>query len=307
MEYFNFKEFIIKHKDLANRIFLLKKTTKKCGFFIYNKNLAFVTVSETSEKNSIATKYVEYVPNIEITSVYNCPSFEKGKYDFLILKEQENDEIINSFTKLCDLYAHNPSVPFDEFIQSIVDLFQLTRTQSLLDCIGLFGELVLLKTFFENGINLSSFWHQSGIYSKYDISMPNINVEIKTSISDSTTFKIKHSQIFNKDKNVVALVSLRSTEATGLSLSDLVSYFRNTKPFSENLRFLIALEKELQKKIEPDTFRKHFALNDIYCFDCSKIKTLTNIPFNITDIVYDYCFDINDSFDINDFARTYLR
>ena len=293
--------------NTADKIFLLEKLTKNAGFFTFDNNLAFVTTSLTNQKSSITTKYVEFIPNTEITSVFNYPSFDKGFYDFLILKEREDDQTIESFIKLCDLYAKNPTIPFDEFIASIVDLFQLTRAGSILDCIGLFGELILLKKLFENGIDLTQYWHLSGTYSKYDISLPKLNIEVKTSVTDSTSFKIKHSQIFNGDNNIIALVSIRTSEMTGASLEETVNFFKTTRPFCENLRFIISLEKELQKKIEPDTFRKRFSLNDIYYFDCAKIATIEEIPYNISNVTYDYSFDLSESFDINELINKYLK
>lgn len=302
-----YKSFLHNGNNSADKIYLLEKLTNIAGFFAFDNNLAFATTSTTSQKSSITTKYVEFVPNTEITSVFNYPSFEKGFYDFLILKEREDEQTIESFIKLCDLYAKNPSIPFDEFIAYIVDLFQLTKTQSYLDCIGLFGELILLKDFYEKGVNLAKYWHMSGTFSKYDISLPDLNIEVKTSSSDSTSFKIKHSQVFNGDKNIIALVSVRASEMTGTSLEEIVRFFKTTKPFSENLRFIISLEKELQKKIEPDTYRKRFSVDGVYCFDCSKISTIEKIPFNISNVSYDYSFDLNESFDTKDLISKYIK
>ena len=302
-----YREFVSRFNSFDGKIFLIEKLTRDAGFFVYNGNLSFVVKNSQQNRNSINTKFVEFIPSLEIISVANYPSFERGNYDFLVLKEKENEEIIDSFINICSLYINNPIISFNEFIQSIVDLFQLTRQQGYLDCIGLFGELLFLKTMYENGIDFSNYWHLSGIFSKYDISLSELNLEVKTSVNESTTFRIKHSQLFNGDKNIVVLISIRNTELGGESLETITRYFKNTKPFSDNLRFFIALEKELQKKIEPDMFCKRFSLVNICFFDCNRISTLKSIPYNISDVVYDYTFDLNDSFDLNDLKKMYLK
>ena len=98
----DFKIFLISENNIKDRIFLLEKLSENSGFFAFNDNLAFVTKSISKQNASIATKYVEFIPNTEITSVCNYPTFEKGMYDFLVLKEREDEDIINSFSKLCN-------------------------------------------------------------------------------------------------------------------------------------------------------------------------------------------------------------
>lgn len=307
MKYELFKDFISSKDSSDDRIFLLEKVSEQCGFFEFNNRLCFVVKTSESKNDSVSTNYVEFVPNMEINSVTNDPSFEKGVYDFLILKEQDDDEIITSFIQLCELYGRNPTISFNDFISSIIDLFQLPRKQSYLDSIGLLGELILIYKFFEMRIDVSSYWHLSGPFSKYDFSLPNFNIEVKSSITDSASFKIKHAQLFNNENNIVALMSLRKTDSSGFSLEQLIHFFKNTKPFSQNLRFLIALEKELQKQIEPDMFKNRFDLFGIFFFDSKKIPTISGIPFNISEISYSYDFDLSESINIDDFIQHYLR
>ena len=307
MNYSDFRTFITSKGFSENSAFLLEKISNDCGFFAFNRHLCFVIKSGKSKKQSVSTNYVDFVPETEINSIDNDPSFERGKYDFLILKEQEDEELIESFIKLCDLYGKNPSMAFDEFISSIIDLFQLPRKQNYLDCIGFLGELIVLYSFYDKKINLSSYWHLSGPFSKYDISLKTLNIEVKSSTSNSTTFKIKHSQLFNNENNFVALVSLRKTESSGFCLEQMVHFFKNTVPFSSNLKFQIALEKELQKQIEPDMFKLHFELNGLFFFEANKLQTITGIPLNISEISYDYDFDLSDSIDLSEFILNFMK
>ena len=307
MDYKTFKNFINSQNLNDGKAYLLEKISNICGFFEYDGKLCFVVKTSEASNNPISTSYVEFIPNMEINAVINDSSFSEGQYDFLILKEQEDESIFASFTKLCMLYGENPSIPFNEFITSIIDLFQLSRKQSYLDCIGLLGELIVLFKFFERKIDLSSYWHLSGPSSRYDFSLKTFNVEIKSSVTDSTTFKIKHTQLFNGENNIVALVSLRKTESSGFSLEQLIHFFKNTEPFSQNLRFLIALEKELQKQIDPDLFKNRFILSGLFFFDVHKLQTISDIPYNVSEISYNYDFDVSESFGLDEFIQEWFR
>jgi hypothetical protein len=183
-------------------------------------------------------------------------------------------------------------VQIGTFIYSIIELFQLPRKQTELDCIGLFGELSFIKAAWEAGVDISPIWHLNGAYSKYDFSSKNINLEVKTSASGSTSFLIKHSQLFNGDPNVVVLVSLRNEEAMGASLAELINYFKTSEPFASNVAFQISLHKELTKKIGKEPFEQRFAVSEINGFKTNWIPTLANIPECISDITYRYAFDL---------------
>ena len=301
----DYKTFVsLKNKVSSNeRIYLLEKISQNCGFFLFDTKLCFVTSSNNSNIKPVSTSYLDFIPDTEISSVENDPSFEKGFYDFLVLKECNDEEIVTSFIRFCDLYGKNPSIPFDEFISSIIDLFQLPKEQSRLDCIGLIGELLFIKVLFDHNVDLSNYWHIKGQFSKYDFSLPCFNIEVKSSTGESTIFKIKHSQIFNNEKNIICLVTIHKTDTNGYSLLDLVKYFKETTPFSSNLRFLIALDKELKKEIDPDLCRTNFMLKEIYCFDTSSLQTISNIPFNISNIHYDYDFDLSESFNVKELVN----
>lgn len=295
----DYKTKIAELSSESGRLYLIERINSDSGIFLFDKHVSFGKMSSARNNNAISTSLLDYQPNLPIEAVANDSSFPTGLYDFLILKENKDEDVVNSFIDVVTLYGKNPSMPFDDFIYSIIELFQLPKKQTELDYIGLYGELIFIKdVWLKHKKNLAPFWHLSGVYSKYDFSSPNVNIEIKTTPTDSTSFLIKHSQLFNGDNNFVVLVKIFPEETMGQSLEDLVTYFRHTEPFSSDVRFQMALMKELTKKIGKDPYSKHFKLKDAYSFKTDLIPTIENIPICISEVSYRYSFDVSSSLPI---------
>ena len=283
----------------STKLYLLEKSSDRCGFFYFDEKICFLCKSEANSTIGEITEYLEYKPYINILSVENNSSFETGRYDILLLKEKDNVDLVGMFIGFCRTFAADPVVSFYEFVHSIIVLFNPTKKEAYLNCIGTYGELAFIKIMCEKGFNISSYWHKKGVYSKYDFSLEKINIEIKTSEKDNTIFKIKHNQLFNSEPNYIGLVSIKESGDNGTSLKELVDYFKNEKVFSDNLLFQIALANELKKNIDKDAYEKKFICTDIYCFDAKEIDTIKNIPFCISEVNYDYDFDLTESFNID--------
>ncbi len=284
----------------SSKLYMLEKISSKCGLFYFDEKICFLYKTETCNSMGEVTSFLEFKPYMHILSVENDASFETGRYDVLILKEKENNELILSFVGFCRTFAADPVLSFYDFVHSIIVLFQPSQSQGYLNCIGLFGELFFLKTCYLKGVNLTTFWHQEGINSKYDFSLKDFNIEIKTSEKDNTIFKLKHNQLFNNEENYIGLVSIKESGNSGISLKELVDYFQKDKVFSCNLLFQIALAKEIKKEIDIELYEKKFICSDIYCFNSKDIDTINNIPFCISDLIYNYDFDLTESFNINE-------
>lgn len=291
---------IRKNLDYKNtKLYLLEKTSDICGFFYFAEKICFLCKSEANNTIGEVTEYLEYKPYIYISSVENNSSFETGRYDILMLKEKEKNDLVGMFIGFCRAFAVDPVVSFYEFVHSIIVLFNPTKKEAYLNCIGTYGELSFIKIMYDKGFNISSYWHKKGVYSKYDFSLEKINIEIKTSVKDNTIFKIKHNQLFNSEPNYIGLVSINESGDNGTSLKELAEYFKAEKVFSDNLMFQIALANELKKSIDKDLYDKKFICTGIYCFDTNKIDTINNIPFCVSDVNYDYDFDLTESFNID--------
>jgi hypothetical protein len=288
-----FKEIVTSLKEEPGHLYLIKKISDVSGLFLLDKQIAFAQSSSSNKSTAVCTNFLEFQPCLDIKSVANDSSFPSGKYDFLILKEKEKEDIIDSFITLTTLYGQNLKMPFQDFIYSVIELFQLPRKQTELDYIGLFGELVFIKKAWEMGLDLSKYWHLNGVYSIYDFSSKKTNIEIKTSPSESSSFLLKHSQVFNGGQNVIVVITLQHAEAMGLSLKELVTYFKECEPFASNVGFQISLQKELVKKIVIGSFEKRFEVSRISGFKANLIPTIGSIPDCISEISYRYHFDIS--------------
>lgn len=285
----------------SDRVFLIEKIDGKNGFFLFEDKLTFARLSETNSGTNLATSMLDYFPCVNLKSVENDPSFQEGYFDFLVLKTDDSD-LIASFVALCRAYVKDGSVSFNDFIVGMIDLFQLPKRESKLNAIGLFGELYLIKVIYDScKKDFTNGWHLSGAFSRYDFSFTKFNLEIKTSTADSTNYLIKHSQLFNDSKNYIGLIRLERVDTVGTSLKELIETMKNESPFAENVRFQIALQKELKKSFDVDVLEDRYNYKSAYFFESDKLDTIGQIPFCITEIEYRYDFDITDSLSLEEF------
>lgn len=286
----------------SDRVFLIEKIDDKNGFFLFEDKLTFARLSETNSGTNLATSMLDYYPCVNLKSVENDPSFQEGYFDFLVLKTDDSD-LITSFVALCRAYVKDGSVSFNDFIVGMIDLFQLPKRESKLNAIGLFGELYLIKVIYDScKKDFTNGWHLSGAFSRYDFSFTKFNLEIKTSTADSTNYLIKHSQLFNDSKNYIGLIRLERVDTGGTSLKELIETMKNESPFAENVRFQIALQKELKKSFDVDVLEDRYNYKSAYFFENDKLDTIGQIPFCITEIEYRYDFDITDSLSLEEFV-----
>jgi len=293
-------------KQLLNydvgRVYLIEKVNESCGFFVFNGNLSFAVRTKEYTGSTLATALLDFVPSVNIESVENDSSFKKGFFDFLSLKSEENSFVVD-FISLCKTYSLDTTVNFDDFIKGMIDLFQLSKRESKLNSIGLFGELFLIKNAFDKyKFDLSKGWHLSGAFSKYDFSFKQCNLEIKTSLSDSTCYLLKHSQVFNSSLNYICLNKIEKNE-NGISINDLIFYFQHTTPFADNLKFQIAIKKELTKSFDFDSLNEKYSLIESYFFLNKNLKTIQNVLLCITELEYKYNFDLSDSLNVQEFLN----
>lgn len=282
---------------LKERVYLLDKKTDANGFFLFNGMLTFAQKVDYSKESILSTEYLDYYPSLNVKSIENDSSFEEGFYDFLYLKSEDADLMIN-FITLCNAYLKDSTVSFGEFIRGMIELFQLPKRESKLNTIGLFGELSLIKnTYINHLVDLTKGWHLSGAYSRYDFSFGNNNLEVKTTTNDSTNYLIKHSQLFNGGNNYICLIRIEKVDSGGDSLKDLIYEMQNSSPFCNNIKFQIALSKELKKTFDSDTLNERFVFKDAFFFHNSKLETIKNIPSCISEIEYRYDFDVSESVD----------
>ncbi len=298
-------ELINKGNFTSGKLYLLYKISNDFGFFYQDKIVYFAKKSTPGSVNrSVNTSCLDMNLCVHIISDNEDSSFETGNYDLLAYKGIIEGMEFDVFYNICVSYANDSSdLEFSEFFSSLVELFKKDKDNAYTNVIGTIGELLFIKKVYEDyEIDISNSWHISGNNSKFDFSFPNFNIEVKTSEKNEMKFLLKHSQIFNNQKNYIAVISIIET-GNGESLDKLFNYFINTEPFKNNVSFQILMQKELLKSPSKKSREREFSLDLISIYDCDLMTTIQNIPSCITNVQYEYNFSDLDPIDLGDIFR----
>lgn len=274
-----------------DKLYLLEKVGQQFGFFYTNNTIYFGTKSSNIGLSSLSTNYLELDFNITINSIITNQTFESGKYDLLKFKGDLNTSLFDIFYSLCKKYCSDDNeMSLFDFFNTIRNLFEETKENDFRNCIGILGELYLIKYLFTNyKINIADAYHLAGSNSKFDFSFDNFNIEVKATSKIEKIFLLKHSQIFNNQHNYVCVINFIET-GTDLTINKLLDYFNNEDIFKNNLRFQTAVLTEIKKIKNPNELDKGFSLQEISFYDKNNVSSLQNIPTNISDIEYNYDF-----------------
>ena len=298
----NFLNEIIEKKDFTpGKLYLLQKVSNEYGFFYQDGVVYFAKKSIPGLSGcSVSTAYLDMCYAVPIVCESANASFETGDYDMLAYKDNLESPEFDVFYNVCVTYANDDGdLNFFDFFNALIELFKKAEGGDS-NLIGVFGELSLIKYMFDQyEVDISNNWHLTGTNSKFDFSFPKFNLEVKTTTNNELTFLLKHSQIFNNQKNYIAVVSLLET-GSDKSLDDLVRYFANTEPFKNNVKFQIAVENEYLKAKTAKAKKRSFAVDSILIFDCAKMETIGFVPGCISDVQYRYNFSDLEAVDPKD-------
>ncbi|MCQ2375682.1 MAG: PD-(D/E)XK motif protein [Salinivirgaceae bacterium] len=283
----------IKECPHDDTLYLLEKISNGGGFFALNGNFLYmVPNTEACTSQNIKTEYLRLQTSTHISAFnVSTPSFGNGYYNFIELFIAEKDncvENISAFVNLCVSYAVNSDeIDFISFFDSLVKIFQLPPEQQYKNLIGLYGELSVIKFFFENfREDLSLYWHTEGVNSKIDIVTPYISIEVKTTPSNLFVFKLKHSQLFdNTSKTYLAAVSI-SENNSGESLNELVEEMLNHTEYCNSFSFALNLEAEKRRISPREAESRRFQIKNIKLYSAKDICPFPVIPDIISDLSY---------------------
>ena len=264
-----------------NKLYLIDKISEKSGLFCSNGDILYLVINnECCSSISVATEYLQMDTNVFVQSFDEDRTFPDSEYNILRYKGiniDEQRENVESFVNLC--VAHSKLLggeSFEQFFYSLISLFQLPKEQSYLNLMGLYGELSVIRHLFSTyKIDVSSYWHTDGPYSKVDFTFPNKNsIEVKSSSKGDKAVSIKHSQLFSSlDSIVLASVHIFE-DNSGFTLNELIDALHSSRDYCNNLQFEISLQKELKRVSPNDADKKRFVVNDIHYFLCQGICLL---------------------------------
>ena len=299
-------ELIKKSVFEDGKLYLIDKPNDNFGFFYQDQIIYFGKKSDESSNDicSIDTLYLDLNANVYISNVTENSSFEAGYYDLLSFKgniDDPNEEpYFDAFYNICLAFANNPNMPFVEFFSSLVEIFKKSKEGVFKNIVGLIGELVLIKSvYLKKNIDISNNWHLTGINSKFDFCFSNFNVEVKTTTKSEQKFLLKHNQLFNNQNNYVCVISLIET-GEGESVKSLYNYFSNETKFSNNVKFQIALTKELMRVSDRKELNRSFAVDYIELYSVADMEEITYIPSCISNLSYEYDFSDTPKYQIED-------
>lgn len=272
-------------------IYLAKKLSQNTGFFIANGHLLYLVANfEGISHTSFTTDYLLFNTNVDIQSFENNQMFPSGKYnilEFLPTEQGYEENKLESFLNLC--MSHTEFMggkSFVKFFFSLSELFQDPKTQQYKNLVGFFGELSFLKHMASNhNVDLSPHWHKGGSRDKYEISLEDINIEIKTTAALDEEVTIKHVQLFNADQNYLAIVCVEET-AAGQTLNQLICDMLSDQTYFNNYNFVLNIERE-KKRVSPvEANSKPFSVKVIKLYDASNINPFDAIPDCVSQLTY---------------------
>lgn len=282
------------------KYYLVQKVDDNSAFFINNEKLYFVVKSTNEEVRIIRTIYLDLYTHININPNQDESSFKNGYYDVLIYNGLINESMFESFYELCLMFSLGKyEMNFSDFFNALVKLFSMPKENESKNLIGFFGELFLIKEIYEKyHIVITDNWHNNiGSNDKYDFCFKNFSIEVKTTLDETMSFEIKHSQIFNDKLVFLALFNIQS-DNSGYSISELWDYFNKNIDFSHNLKFWLKLHAERLKINEVDFNSKKFSIRKL-TFYCNKdLDTIDKIPECISKIHYVYNFSNKKSYSL---------
>lgn len=282
----------IKNTPQDNTLYLIEKLPSGTGLFATNGNVLYLVPNqEQCASLSIKTEFLHLETNIFVTAFNSSvSSYANGYYnsvELLLVNSCESVANLSAFVNLCLAHAsYMKGEEFISFFDSLVSLFQLPREQHYKNLVGLMGELLLIEHIYNNyGQDISTYWHTDGSSSRMDFVCPFANFEVKSTVSNSLRFTIKHNQLFSSDNNYLVAVVLEDNN-TGRTLEELIANLLNAPKHCKSLSFSMNVEKE-KRRISPAEYNsKRFLLKRIIVYRANDINPFDRIPDCVEGLTY---------------------
>lgn len=272
-------------------IYLVEKLSENTGFFVTNGHLLYLVYNfEGIAHKSMQTDYLLLNTDVEIHSFKNNQKFPSGKYnvlDFLPTDKGYDENNLDSFVNLCVSHTElMEGKSFLKFFFSLSELFQDPKSQEYKNLVGFFGELSFLKFLCEKtSLDLSDCWHKGGSKDKYEITLETKNLEIKTTAALDEEVTIKHSQLFNADRNYLVVVCIEENSA-GQTLNQLISAMQNDPGYYNNYNFALNIQRERRRVSPVEAESKFFSVKNITVYSAEDINPFREIPESVSHLIY---------------------
>ncbi|WP_322354114.1 PD-(D/E)XK motif protein [Paratractidigestivibacter sp.] len=277
------------------RVYSVLPLTEGNGFYVCDGDPIYAAkICDTASSQSmVETECLQLRLGVRLRIVGETCHSETQRFDMIRLTKYGSEKELIAFTDLCTMHAQrDTSLTFEDFFNSLNDLFRPLREQRRLNAMGLYGELAIIDRSQKPGSNLdfSRAWQLAGDGSKYDFSFHSCNLEIKSTTSRELKVQIKHFQLFNEDSNFLIVVALEKTP-NGESLRDLAARLLNSDRCFVDLRSQTELARQMLRTDEK-SLDVPYLVRDIRCFSTDEIDFINDLSDRVTDL--SYCLDLVD-------------
>lgn len=279
----------IKSEPHDGRIYLLYKLTSSAAFFACDGDLIYAEKTQAARtKEIVRTSHLTLSLGVELRAIETeHPEFTNGSYNMIHLQNVSSNREIDAFCNICVSHAKAPSAQkFEDFFYALMLLFRPETTQSKLNAIGLFGELTVLSMLKDEdpSSDPGDWWQTAGSKSKYDFTLDEGNIEVKSVIGDGFSVCLKHEQLFNDDNNHLSLAVLENNPS-GQTIRELADELRDQRGCFASMRSQLMLEKQLLRIDEKD-LDKRFKARKVLFYHVDDINQFESMPARVSGVSY---------------------
>ncbi|MDV7679701.1 PD-(D/E)XK motif protein [Erysipelothrix rhusiopathiae] len=297
---------ILKERTKDGNLYLLEALSDYSGFFVKDDSLIYAV--ENFGRNGTSkidrTKFLTLLTNTKIYPQETNSLFDEGFYD-LIEFQLDDEDLLKIFIELCTIHTEkNADIPIYDFFNTLSELLSNRDEKMYKNAIGCFGELSFMEYIkMTLDVSIARFWHLDGPYSRTDFSIGKYKLEVKTVQNIDPIIRIKEKQL-RRSKDLFIIIICVSNTKDGESLSEKFDSIEKLGDDFNSFDFMLKLAQE-RNRIDPADFNKlRFFVEGIYIFPVSEIRMITKLPFEVSNLSYDYAFDVNKSMSCKELFET---
>jgi len=270
------------------RFYLLEEITDRAGFFVVNGLPVYGIVAlEHKQAVPVRTALLELNTGIDLLPIRQDKETAAQTFDLVRMTAIPDQREADAFFALCRDHAKGDSgLTLREFFFAASKLFRQKSAQERRKAIGLFGELTMMDIGSKHGVDLSSSWQKVGTESKYDFSLDEFNIEVKTTTRREMIAPIKHAQLFNEDRNILCFCQIEKSPI-GITLDELSQRLKDGNVCFTTLESRLALARELLS-IEEGELETPYKLCNINFYECKDINPFLEVSDRVTTLTYEY-------------------
>lgn len=270
------------------RFYLLEEITDRAGFFVVDGLPVYgVLAGKRKQTAPVRTALLELNTGIDLLPIRKGEEATVQTFDLIRMTIIPDQREADAFFTLCRDHAKGGSdLTLREFFFAASKLFRQKSAQGRRNAIGLFGELTVIDLGSKHGIDLSENWQKVGAKSKYDFSLDEFNIEVKTTTRHEMIALIKHAQLFNEDKNILCFCRIEKSPV-GTTLNELAQRLKDSNLCFTTLESRLALAGELLI-IEDKDLETPYKLVGITFYDCEDINPFLEVSDRVSALSYEY-------------------